>query len=141
MNEAGSSKQEDKVTFGSHAWLNSARQILEDLVEAHGEQGTEFSVCEVFTDAPVGLAGPEETICSWHFRITGKAVDVGEGEIEDADVSVRVDYQETLPKARLVYTPEMIEEARKNSPISEQDRSKMPPWLIELHNRLAVITA
>ena len=131
----------NKVTFGSHEWVNSARLILEDLVEAHGEQGTEFSVCEVFTDAPIGLAGPEETISSWHFRITGKSVEVGEGEIEDADVSVRVDYQEVLPKARLVYTPEILEEARKDSPISEQDRSKMPAWLIELHNSLAVITA
>ena len=113
------SEEPDKVTFGSHEWLNNAREILEDLAEAHGEQGTEFSVCEVFTDAPVGLAGSEETVSSWHFRVSGKSVTVDEGEIEDADINVRVDYQEVLPRARMVYTPEILEEARKNSPIPE----------------------
>ena len=59
----------EKVAFGSSEWLARARQILEELVAEHGEAGTSFSVCEVFTDAPSGLIGPEDNVAAWHFSI------------------------------------------------------------------------
>ena len=131
----------EKVPFASHAWLRHARVILAKLVAEHGVAGKSFSVCEVFTDAPAGLVGPDDNIAAWHFRISGKSVSVGEGEIEGADMEARVDYEEVLPRARMVYTPQMLEQLRKNPPDSSIDRSNVPAYLVELHNRLAVITA
>lgn len=74
----------------------------------------------------------------------GKTVTVGEGEIIDADMNVRADYESVLTAARLVYTPEILARMERNPPQVEGefsgDRSNMPPYLVELHNRLAVAT-
>ncbi len=136
--------EEAKVAFASPEWIDIARTALEELVAAHGETDKSFSVCEVFTDAPADLTGADTTTVAWHFRIVGKTVTVGEGEISDADMPVRADYQTILPIARLVYTPELIAQRQQNaSQVEEEstiDRSNMPTYLVELHNRMAVIT-
>ena len=134
----------DKVDFASAAWIVAARSVLEDLVRTHGEPGKRFSVCEVFTDAPAHVA--PAGVAAWHFRIDGGRVEVGAGAADGVDVTIRADYASTLPSARLVYTPEVLEARAKapppeNPPSIEGDMSKAPPYLIELHNRLAVITA
>ena len=54
-----------------------------------------------------------------------------------------------LPGARQVYTPEWIAEQEKNptprpedpNMLIEGDFEKLPPWMTEFHNRLAVQTA
>lgn len=117
----------EKVVFGSVEWLNLARTVLEELVAEHGEEGKSFSACEVFTDAPEGLAGPDPTTVAWHFRIDGKTVTVGEGEIKGADLNVSAPYALVLPLAKMVYTPERYP-------------FLVPPYVVELHNRLAVLT-
>ena len=133
----------EKVAFASPEWVDVARTVLEELVAEHGETGKSYSVCEVFTEAPAGLAGADATTAAWHFRVVDKTVTVGEGEI-DADTNVRVDYKSVLPLARLVLTPEMLARAERNPPQVEGkstgDRSNMPSYLAELHNRLAVVT-
>ncbi|MEM7017974.1 MAG: hypothetical protein AAF512_11640 [Pseudomonadota bacterium] len=133
-----------KVDFASAAWVDEARKELENLVSNHGEDGKNFSVCEIFTDAPKHVA--ESGTAAWYFYITGKTVKVGAGEINDADVTIRADYTETLPTARLVYTPEILAERAaqppdENSSNVEGDMSQAPPYLVELHNQLAVMTA
>lgn len=129
-----------KVVLGSVEWLKLAREVLEELVAKHGEEGKSFSACEVFTDAPEGLAGPDPTTVAWHFRIDGKTVTVGEGEIEGADLNVRASYAQVLPLAKMVYTPEMIAAARANRPEPDPEINAAPEYLVELHNRLAVRT-
>lgn len=130
----------EKVAFASSEWVDIARTVLEELVAEHGEAGKSFSACEVFTDAPQGLAGPDPTTAAWYFRIDGKTVTVGEGEIEGADLNVRVDYTQVLPIARMVYTPEMVLRTRASQPETEDDSPTLPTYLVELHNRLAVLT-
>ncbi len=122
-----------KVAFASPAWVDIARIVLEELVAKHGEAGKSFSVCEVFTDAPPGMSGADATTASWHFRIVDKTVTVGEGEIKQADMNIRFDYESALPMARLVY-PAPAEGG------STGDRSRLPSYLVELHNRMAVVT-
>ena len=132
-----------KVVLGSVEWVDLARTVLEELVAEHGETGKSFSVCEVFTDAPEGLAGPDPTTAAWHFRIVGKTVTVGVGEIDGADMNVRVPYAQVLPIAKMVYTPEMIARARASQPQAgaEDNAQATPPaYLVDLHNRLAVLT-
>ena len=95
--------QATKVVFASHEWLGIAREVLEDLVAQHGKVGTSFSVCEVFTNAPDDMVGPDSTKAAWHFCIVDKTVTVGEGEIDSADMAVSVEYEKALPMARRTY--------------------------------------
>ena len=133
----------EKVPFASPEWVAIARTVLEEIVALHGEKGKKFSACEVFTGAPPGMAGKDESTAAWHFHIDGKKVTVSEGSVEGADLNVSVDYEAALPMARLVYTPELIEQMRQNSPQVDASSSTpaIPQYLVELHNRLAVVTA
>jgi len=131
----------EKIPFASKEWVAIARTVLEEIVAEHGEPGKSFSVCEVFTDAPEGLAGPDAPTAAWNFHIVDKTVTVGEGEIDGADISVNFPYQQVLPIARLVYTPEMVEQMRAaRTTGADNDQPAPPSYLVELHNRLAVIT-
>ena len=131
----------EKAVFASSEWVDMARTVLEELVAEHGETGKSFSVCEVFTDAPEGLAGADATTAAWHFRIVDKTVTVGEGEIAGADMNARVGYAEMMPHVKMVFTPEMVKQAQSMQPQGGGDGNATPPsYLVELHNRLAVLT-
>ena len=134
----------DKVTFASLEWLELAREVLGELVRAAADADAEFSLCEVFTDAPDGLAGGVSGRAAWHFFVRGTSVEVSAGEVSNADVRIQADYASTLPQARLVYTPEVIAEGR-NAPAPdmkiEGDLTAIPAYLVALHNRLAERTA
>ena len=43
---------EGKLDFAGKAWVDKATEVLEALVNEHGDEDASFSVCEVFTDAP-----------------------------------------------------------------------------------------
>ncbi len=134
--------QGTKVVFASSEWLDLAREVLEDLVAQHGHAGTSFSVCEVFTNAPDGMIGPDPAVAAWHFSIVDKTVTVGEGEIDGADMAVSVEYEKALPAARRVY-PALL--GRLVMPpirlLSYLRRRPSPPaYLLDLHNRLARVT-
>ena len=139
--------QATKVPFASPAWVEIARGVLEDLVREHGQEGHSFSVCEVFTDAPVEIAD-EDGFAAWNFYIDGKSVSVGCGRVFDTDVQLQATWELVLPRARLVYTPELLADRAKNPPeqpadpnaSQNGDMTKMPPYLLELHNRMAVVT-
>ena len=86
---------------------------------------------------------------AWYFYIEGKSVRIGLGEEPGTDVRIQADYKSSLPNVRLVYTPEILEEMRANaeersadtSSSVEGDMSKAPPYLVELHNQMAPLTA
>jgi len=132
------------VHFASQAWVVAATEVLEELVAEHGSSGQAFSVCEIFSDAPKSVSATGEA--AWHFFIDGQSVNVGLGEAEGTDVTIRVDYQTALPGARLVYTRETLAELAKQPPPERPaqvigDMSKAPQYLIHLHNRMAEMTA
>ena len=132
-----------RVVFAGGAWIDGAREILEDLVSIHGEDAQAFSVCEVFTNAPATVAA--SGVAAWHFYINGKAVRVGAGAVDDVDVKIEADYEESLPNARLIYTADSAASQPTELPPSSVgtvrgDFSKAPSYLLALHNRLAAIT-
>ena len=93
----------DRVEFLSDGWIDAARRYLEeavgrDPVIAAGN----FSVCESFTDAPPGLGLPGDRAV-WHFRVHGGQVEVGRGDLENADLRVDGDYQTILALAQTVH--------------------------------------
>ena len=95
-------------------------------------------------DPPRGIAAADATTAAWHFRIVGKTVTVGEGEIIGADMNVRADYESVLSIARLVYTPEILANMERNRPqadgASTAVQARPPSYLVQLHNRLAAVT-
>jgi hypothetical protein len=132
----------EKVVFASLAWIDVARSILQELVAEKGEPGRAWSLCERFANAPPEVAA--SGLAAWHFRIDGKNVSVGPGEIDDADVTISSDYQTTLPAARAIYSPDLYAERVADHtprPGVDGDLSNAPPYLLELHNRLAALTA
>ena len=136
-----------KVPFVSPAWIEIAREVLEELVSRHGEDGQKFSICEAFIGAPAEFADADG-FAAWNFHIDGKSVHVGTGRVTDTDVQIQATWELSLPVARLVYTPELLAEWAENPPKPsadpnvkvEGDMSSVPDYLKELHNRLAVIT-
>ena len=128
-----------KVTFASPKWIETARSILTDLVAIHGEDGVKFTASEEFTNAPLDTVNTGTSV-AWNFQIDGKTVTVDTGTLEGADLQVKVDYETALPLARKIYTEEMIKLARESAPVAGPGIS-MPPYLADLHNRLAVLTA
>lgn len=132
-----------KLDFASAAWIDEARVVLEELVGRLGEDGRSFSVCEIFANAPRHVAA--SGTAAWHFYIDGRTVRVGAGVANDVDVTIRADYEAALPAARLVYTAEILaERARARpapSPVVSGDMNRAPAYLVELHNRLAAVTA
>ena len=144
----------DRVEFISPAWIALAREVLTDLF-ANAKQdlsGVTFHMCEVFTDVPEHLAQTDDGRAGWHFRVNGKSVEVGSGEIDDADMKIIADYATILPAAKMMYGKDTASAmqanqktqaaALKNGKVrSEGDFSKLPPALMSilmpLHNRLA----
>ena len=138
---------DEKVDFVSVAWVEKAGEVVEGLASQHGEEGVNFSVCEIFTDAPEHVA--ESGIAAWYLYIEGKTVRWGLGEEPGTDVRIQADYETSLPSARLVYTPEIVAEMKKkaaeNPPIADSGNVKgnmslVPSYLSELHNVMAVLT-
>jgi len=136
-----------KVPFASPAWVEIARGVLEDLVSEHGQESQSFSVCEAFAQAPAEIAD-DEGFAAWYFYIDGKSVRVGQGRVIDTDVQIQATWEMVLPVARLVYTPELLADWQKNPPerpadpnaSQSGDMANMPPYLLELHNRMAKVT-
>ncbi|MDH3640530.1 MAG: hypothetical protein OES38_00410 [Gammaproteobacteria bacterium] len=139
-----SNENKGKVDFASAAWIDITRRELEALVAVHGKPGVQFGFCEIFTDAPSHISASGEV--AWYFRTNGKSVEVAAGTLKGADVTITTDYAGVLPQARQYYTPEILAERAKEPPGAafdsvQGDLSLVPDYLVELHNRLAVITA
>ena len=66
---------EGKLDFAGKAQVDKATEVLEALVNEHGDEDTSFSVCEVFTDAPANVSA--SGTAAWYFYIAGKSVQVG----------------------------------------------------------------
>ena len=93
----------DRVEFLSDGWIDAARRYLEDAV-GHDPvlAAGSFSLCESFTDAPPELGLPGDRAV-WHFRVHGGQVEVGRGDLENADMRVDGDYQTILAIAQTVH--------------------------------------
>jgi phytanoyl-CoA dioxygenase PhyH len=105
----------ERAELLSDAWIDAARRYLEDAVAAEPAlRSVDWSVCESFIDAPPGLALPDDRAV-WHFRIHDGTVTAGRGELADADLRVRGDYQAVLAMSQTVYAagPDAVERARR----------------------------
>ena len=140
-------ENQSTVPFASPAWVDIAREVLQNLVSEHGKDGEKYSVCEVFAGAPAEISDADR-FAAWYFYVDGKSVRVGVGRISDADIHIEATWALSLTGARTVYTPELMAEWEKNPPQPpedpnrklEGDMASLPSYLRELHNSLAVVT-
>jgi hypothetical protein len=139
-----------KVDLAGPEWLELVAGYLTVTVPALGDAvtGVSFSMCEVFTGAPVDIAD-EQGRAAWWFQIEGPKVTVGRGARDDVDIRAEADYAATLPNARLVYDDAMLEEraaarkAAEEGPANAFDAlpADVRACLTGLHNFLAPRTA
>lgn len=140
-------EDQTKNPFVSPAWVDQARLALVEIVAKHGKEGTKYSVCEVFLEAPAEFAD-DDGVAAWHLLVDGKSAYVATGRIPDADVTIQATWATSLPGARLVYTPELISARKENPPPPPDDpnlevrgdAAALPGYLTDLHNRMAVLT-
>ena len=129
-----------KVKLASREWLELAEEHLSELVARSGNDGYEFSMCEVFLNAPPGLIGQNSGRTAWHFRISGAQAKAEEGEVDDVDLKYILDYKEAEQLARIVLAPGDEGAGQASSLEVEGNSDKTPPYLRELHNFLAPLT-
>ena len=92
-----------RFEFVSPAWIDAARAFLAAYVAEHPTlRDATFALCEAFDHAPPAFEAPNGRV-AWHFRLRDGAIAVGAGEIADANVNVRGDYQHVLSLAQSVY--------------------------------------
>jgi hypothetical protein len=140
--------QEKKVMLGSAEWIELGGEILTDIVKEYGEDGFALSVCEVFVEAPAEIADKQGN-ASWCFYVDGKSVRSSPGASKEVDLYMQATWELELPGARQVYTPEWLAEQETNptprpedpNMVIEGDMNRLPAWIMEFHNRLAVRTA
>jgi hypothetical protein len=147
----------DNVELASDEWITLAAQVLRGVVTEARDAiaGQRLCVSEVFVSPPAHLRNGGSNEIAWSFVIADGATYVVRHELEDADYSVRVDYQNAVQGARtrLASTSEAIEarsQARRQAVASGRVKVRgsldavtpaMRFVLIELHNRLARCTA
>ena len=106
---------DQRFEFLSPDWIAAAEAFLRSALDTRPElRGCSFSLCEAFDAAPPALRAPNDRV-AWHLRLVNGALDVGTGEIANADLDVRGDYQSVLALAQSVFAagPEAIARAQR----------------------------
>ena len=80
----------EKYPFLSPEWIDKVRELRSEHVQAHGKPETEISLKmnQVVTDIPFA-----EAELKTYVDTSGGFIDIELGELDDADVSVRLDYE------------------------------------------------
>jgi len=137
-----------RFEFVAPEWIDAARSFLEDYLSRHPDlRNTPFAMCEAFDDAPPELDAPGNR-AAWFWRLRDGRLDVGAGEIADAQLSVRGDYQHVLSMAQAVYAAgeDAMKRARREfkhrAPrgalrVTSDVPPSLMPMLNELHDHMA----
>ena len=143
---------EKKFELASEEWFVELFRLFHEVARANPD--LEFSVCEVFTAVPERLRPDSDGKIAWHGFIRGGKADLAMGEVgpEAVDVKTVIDWQSTLPLARMkidltdpqafAHYMELGDRLAAEGRMERfGDRTKAPPALIGVHNTLADRTA
>ena len=144
-----SDMDEAKMEFGSKAWTEKLRSVIEEAVAASTED-VDYSISEVYLDPPAHLRGSDVDL-GWHARVGGGRVQFEFTPSADVDVHVAADYASILPLARLVCGDDPSRQAERDRLMGELvgsgklqvvgDLSKRPSILDHVHDHMAAVTA
>ena len=90
-----------RYEFASPQWLAALHGIIVERADREAEVKPQLSmsICEVFTDAPARLAGPERRIV-WSCVVQGGEIDFRLAERDDVRMKVVVPYDKVLALGR-----------------------------------------
>jgi hypothetical protein len=137
--------------FASPGWTAFMHGMITANVARLGAEadGLRWSICEVFTDPPAHLS-PSGAPIAWFCRVVGDQVTFGDGEIDDAEMKVTVDYAAVLPLGRYdtAGDPDRAAElARMSAGLVANgqltrvgDRAARDPRMPNLHDLIARVT-
>jgi hypothetical protein len=139
----------EKFEFGSRPWTEKLRDAIQRAVDEAG-LSTDYAFSEVYIDPPDHLAEPGVTL-GWCARIRGQYVDFTFEPADDVDFQVTTDYEAVLPLARMVFAgvddadvvrERMVGELVASGKLAVKgDRTRRPPYLENIHDDMAKITA
>ena len=103
----------EKYEFCSKKWVAFANEYLQGAAVGEDLSGISVTFNEVFTDAPPHLDPDDEGRIGWYLRVEDGKVEVERGILDQADLTITVDYATVLPLARMVFegNPEAAAEA------------------------------
>ena len=129
----------ERFEFASPAWVDAARECIEELSRDQDLASVSLSFCEEFTDPPAHLC-PTGGSIGWHLIVSEGKVEVAAGVV-DADLKIIADYTKALALARATHAeiaadPKSKETASKFR--REGDLAKMASlaWMSPLHDFL-----
>lgn len=105
----------EKYEFCSKKWVAFANEYLQGAAVGEDLSGISVTFNEVFTDAPSHLDPDDEGRIGWYLRVEDGKVEVERGILDQADLTITVDYKTVLPLARMVFegNPEAATEAQE----------------------------
>ena len=103
----------EKYEFCSKKWVAFANEYLQGAAVGEDLSGISVTFNEVFTDAPPHLDPDDEGRIGWYLGVEDGEVEVERGILDQADLTITVDYATVLPLARMVFegNPEAAAEA------------------------------
>jgi hypothetical protein len=137
----------EKVEFASPAWMERFGDLLVSYMATTPDPPGDFSLCEIFTDAPAHLGADASGRVAWHCHIRGRTVTFGLGELPDADLTICGEYDFIVKLARWIHRPETAEAyerlrqagAAEGRVSTTGDRSRVL-FMRDLHNQIAELT-
>jgi len=138
--------------FASPGWMAFMHGLVTERVRRFQTEALDisWSLCEVFTDPPADLS-PDGSPLAWHCIVRDGEVTFGEGERDDVDVKIVIDYEAVVPlgrydtrgeparQAELAAMAQALRDAGKMQVIG--DRSKRDPRVGDFHDIIARVTA
>ena len=134
----------------SPEWVAIVRSVIEEVVETSAKEGglagIEYSMCEVYTGVPPGVA-PKSRV-GWHFRIANSLVHFEPVEADDVDTKVIAAWDVIAPMARVVLPEDGVHPPEVQKALAEASASgrlemvsragrKPPAAISDVHNRVA----
>jgi len=140
-----------KHDFASPLWFTALQAILYQAVdEAEDLSGSDWTMCEVFTNVPKSLPQGLDGSIAWHYSLIDGQVKFGFGDQPEADFKVSLDYHVARDMARMVVgNDESIQQEMERIAFAaiEQgkgevfgSREKRPENLANYHDTIARIT-
>ena len=137
--------------FASPPWMRALFDLIESRARASDLTGSDYSLCEVFSNVPEHLATSPDRTLAWHCVLRNGRVTCGMGDVENASWKVFADYGAMLPVARMIIgdgddsaekTERLIAALVREGKLTVQGtREGRPSFLEGLHDDMVRVTA
>lgn len=140
-----------KYEFASPEWFRAVHSLVVQAVESAGDlSGSDWSVCETFTNMPSHLQQGSDSTTAWHYFLRDGEISFGFGANEDVKFSATIDWAVGQELATLYIGGDEKVQADMEAKVLEAitsgrasivgSRDDRPENLPNFHDALALIT-